>query len=194
MKHLAFFVIIIVLNSCNQNSSKISDIKKPTDSLINVSEKLELTITRPQSENRQISKIWKTRSDIQKKWIKVEKDENGYLIYEPCDGETPTISLNNDSIYIKWQIEPAFKFYRDKFTLITGKKSFRMDAYDKQNNTTFDVVAKIVDSKNGLVLWEFNDEKWLMTPIENIEKFRHIKNNCPNFKRGELHFKQPTTE
>jgi len=156
-------------------------------------EKLDLTVTQPKSKKREIPKSWRSLAAIQKDWIKVEKDENGYLIYEPCDGSTPTISLN-DGFSMKWQIEPAYKFYRDKFTLITGNKSFRLDAYDNEKDKTFEVFAEIVDSKNGLVLWKFNNEKWLMTPIENSNNFRHIKNNCPDYKRGELQFNEPNYE
>jgi len=30
-----------------------------------------------------------------------------------------------------------------------------------------------------------------MTPIENAVNFRKIKNNCPDYKRGELKFEEP---
>ena len=51
-----------------------------------------------------------------------------------------------------------------------------------------EIKATIFDYKKGLVLWEINGDKQLMTPIENSINFRHIKNNCPDEKRNELKF------
>ena len=156
--------------------------------MVAVPEKLDLTVTQPKSENRKIPKSWKDRSDIQKDWIEVKKDAEGYLIYEPCDGNTRSISLKNGYLSVQFQMEPAYTFSYDKFTTITGNKSFSLDAYEKSTQTGFPLSAKIVDAENGLVLWEFNGEKWLMTPLENAENFRHVKNNCPDYKRGEVTF------
>jgi len=104
------------------------------------------------------------------------------LIYEPCDGYTRTISLKNGYLYIQWQNEPVYKFNYDKSTRLIGNKSFSLDVYEEKIQTGFPLFAEIIDSKNGLVLWKFNDEKWLMTPIENAVNFRKIKNNCPDYK------------
>lgn len=192
MKHLAFFVIILVINSCNNKSRQITYIKKSTDSLMTVSEKLDLTIVQPKSENRKIPKNWKSINTIQKDWIEVKKDEKGYLIYEPCDGYTRRITLKNDNLYIQWQMEPEYKFYINKSIKLTGNESFRLNAYEENSQTEFPISAKIIDSENGLVLWEFKNgmekEKWLMTPSENAVNFRKIKNNCPDYKRRELKF------
>ncbi|MFC4212959.1 carboxypeptidase-like regulatory domain-containing protein [Pedobacter lithocola] len=157
-------------------------------------EKLDLTTTLPKSENRKIPKTWESLNAIQKDWIEVKKDEKGYLIYEPCDGVTRRITLKDGNLYIQFQMEQAYKFYIDKFTRIIGNESFSLDAYEESTQTGFRVSAKIIDADNGLVLWQFNKEKWLMTPIENAANFRKIKNNCPNEKRGELHFEQPLEE
>lgn len=192
MKFILFLTAILFLNSCNQNSGKIYDANEPNDSLKNdIQEKLDLIITQPKSENRQIPKTWKSLATIQQNWIEVKKDKNGYLIYEPCDGYTRTISLKNGYLYIQWQNEPVYKFSYDKFTRLIGNKSFSLDVYEEKTQTGFPLSAEIIDSKNGLVLWKFNDEKWLMTPIENAVNFRKIKNNCPDYKRGELKFEEP---
>ncbi len=192
MKKIAFLAIFIALNSCNQNSRKVSDINKSTDKLKNVSEKLDLTITQPKSKNRQIPKFWRSLTEIQKDWIEVKEDEDGYLIYEPCDGYTRRIFFKNGFLYIQYQMEPPYKFSYDKFTRMTDNNSFRLDAYEESTQTGFPISAKIFDAENGLVLWEFRNEmekeKWLMTPIENAPNFRKIKNNCPDYKRGELKF------
>ena len=53
---------------------------------------------------------------------------------------------------------------------------------------SFEIQAKIVDYKNGIVLWDFDGTKWFMTPKENYAKFRIIKNNCKTEKIKELDF------
>ena len=63
-----------------------------------------------------------------------------------------------------------------------------LDAYDIKNKIGFEIKAKIIDNKNGIVLWEFNGNKWLMTPKENFKSFRIVKNNCETEKRKELDF------
>ena len=55
-----------------------------TDSKVRTDEKLDLIITEPKSNNTEIPSYWKSLSSIQKEWIEVEKDKDGYLIYEPC--------------------------------------------------------------------------------------------------------------
>ena len=150
-------------------------------------EKLNIIVTEPKSTNTKIPQTWKTLNSIQKEWIKVEKDEKGYLIYDPCDGTTPTIKFDKEYIIINsiWESE---KFSFEKFTRITGNKSFRLDAYNKETKTWFEIKAKIIDNKKGIVLWQFGDAKWLMTPIENKEKFRKINNDCIHNKTKELRF------
>ena len=153
-----------------------------------VKEKLNLTVTAPKPGNRAIPTHWESIADIQKYWIEVKEDTDGYLIYEPCDGYTRSISFKNGYLYLQYQIEPADKFSTDNFTRIAGNKVFRLDAYDENAQTNFPVTAEIVDAKNGLVKWKFNDEIWLMTPAANADKFRRIKNNFIDHKRKELTF------
>ena len=188
LKSITFFVIIIVLNSCNQNSRRTSDIYKSTDSLNNVSEKLDLTIIQPKSENREIPKSWKNLGSIQQNWIKVEKDKEGYLIYEPCDGETPTIKLDKGYLLVKPQIEPEAVFVINEFKRTKNNTGLLIYVYPGNTKEISFAYAEIIEPKNGLVLWEIGGEKLLMTPIENAVNFRKIKNNCPDYKRGELKF------
>lgn len=172
MKNLIYIFILFNVLSCKGQS-------KTTE--------LDITTTYPKINLRKIPKTWKNLSAIQKEWIKVEKDKDGYLIYEPCDGNTETIKFENGTININWRIEGE-KYSYEKFTRITGNNSFRLDAYGIENKKSFEINAKIVDSKNGIVLWEFDGVKWLMTPKENYKSFRIVKNNCETEKKPELEF------
>ena len=182
MKSIRIFILSAIICSCSGHSNNTKETNTKTDSNVRTNEKLDLIITEPKSNNTEIPSYWKSLSSIQKEWIEVEKDKDGYLIYEPCDGNTPTIKFERGKLVIKPQIEPEEICEYDKFTRLTGDKSFRMD-------TKFgEIKATIFDYKKGLVLWEINGDKQLMTPIENSKNFRHIKNNCPDEKRNELKF------
>lgn len=159
MKSLLFILTIILFNSCHKQEKKISATNSSKDSLINVPEKLDLTVTQPKSGNRKISKNWKSLSAIQQNWIEVKKDENGYLIYEPCDGYPRSISLKKGNLHIQWQMEPEVVFTINKFTRVKQNKALMIDVYAGNNLDLSSVSAEIIDAENGLVLWEFNGEK-----------------------------------
>ena len=176
MKYLiCVFVLFSLSHSYSQSTAKREN------------SELNLTTTQPKINLRKIPKTWKSLSAIQQEWIKVEKDNHGYLIYEPCDGSTETIKFEKGFLMINGRIE-GDRYYYEKFTLINGNSSFRLDASNLESKEGFEIKAKIVDYKNGIVLWELNEEKWLMTPKENFKSFRIIKNNCKTEKKPELQF------
>jgi len=63
-----------------------------------------------------------------------------------------------------------------------------VDVYAGNSLDSSSISAEIIDAEKGLVFWEFNGEKWIMTPLENSKNFRHIKNNCPDYKRVKMNF------
>ena len=56
MKPLLFLLTIILFNSCHKQEKKIFTTKPLKDSLINISEKLDLAVIQPKSGNRKIQK------------------------------------------------------------------------------------------------------------------------------------------
>ena len=96
--------------------------------------------------------------------------------------------MGSGRLIINWRFEDAQTFELEKFTRLTKNDAFRADCYDVENRIGFEIKAKIVDYKNGIVLWEFNGNKWLMTPKENFKSFRIINNNCETGKEKELEF------
>lgn len=182
MKNLIYIFILLNILLCNGQSTN----KKAENNQTKNAE-LNITTSYPKINLRKIPKTWKSLNAIQKEWIKVEKDKDGFLIYQPCDGNTETIKFENENIHINWKIEGE-KYSYEKFTRITGNSSFRLDAHGIESKKDFEINARIVDYKNGIVLWEFNGVKWLMTPKENYKSFRIIKNNCETEKKKELEF------
>lgn len=86
--------------SCN-GRSKI----KKDEVVENKKDETNITITLPKINLREIPKTWKSLNAIQKEWIKLEKDKDGYLIYEPCDGNTENIKFEKPGIVINYRIE-----------------------------------------------------------------------------------------
>lgn len=135
-----------------------------------------------------INQKWNSLAEIQKEWIKVEKDNKGYLIYEPCDGRIPTIKfLKNSEIEIDYGIDEPITYGYDKFTRFIGNSSFMLGIFNNNKKQPQEFTCKIIDSKNGIVLWEFDGFKWMMTPKQNDKYFRKIINECYE-KTGELEF------
>ena len=183
VKNLIYIFVSFVILSCNgQSKTEVKKAKEKQNADLN------LTITYPKTKSREIAKTWKSVNAIQKDWIKVEKDRDGYLIYQPCDGKTETIKLEGARITINWKIENPQKFDLEKFTRLTENNAFRADGYDSEKKIGFEIKARIVDYKNGIVLWEFNGNRWLMTPKENYKTFRIVKNNCETEKKKEIDF------
>lgn len=129
---------------------------------------------------------WKSLDDIPKKWIMVERDSLGYLVYEPCNGETPIITIDSGYVTIYWQLDGSSKLVINKFTRLTGNRSFYINAADEGENMEFTAMLK--NDKQKLVLWTFGDYKWVMTPYENKEEFRQVDNPCPTEMKPEKQF------
>lgn len=181
MKCIVYFFLLWIVLPCNGQSNCQQQNEKNNTPIGSIT-------TYPKTNQRGIPKTWKSLVAIQKDWIKVERDQKGYLIYQPCDGKTETIQLNGGRLTINWRIEDAQQFELEKFTRLIGNDAFRADAYDSKNKVGFEINVAIIDYKNGIVLWEFNGNKWLMTPKQNYKSFRIIKNNCKNEKKKELDF------
>lgn len=135
-----------------------------------------------------INQKWNSLVEIQKEWIKVEKDKKGYLIYEPCDGRIPTIKfLKNSEIEVDYGIDEPIAYGYDKFTRFIGNSSFMLGVFNEDKKQPQEFTCKIIDAKNGIVLWEFDGFKWMMTPKQNEKYFRKIINECYE-KAGEIEF------
>ena len=147
-----------------------------------------ITITQPKTTNKGIAKSWESMKAFQYKWIKVEKDEKGYLIYDPCEGNPPTISIEDGRIIIDYNVEEPLSYSIEKITRLKGNKAVFISCFREADNKQIDIECKIFDTKNGLVCWEFEGHKWYMTPYENSNSFRQIINNCPLNKKKELTF------
>lgn len=139
-----------------------------------------------QSAKKQFPSTWKSLSAIQAHWISLQRDSSGYLIYKPCNGSIPQIYIDSGFVTVYWQLDAPTKYSINKFTRLSGNKSFYINASDGQENREFTVEIK--DAKRKLVLWTFGEFKWVMTPLEFKKNFRQIGNPCLTEMKPEKQF------
>lgn len=150
-------------------------------------EKLKIVETKPTKAITPFKEKW-ARGKIPTKWIRVEKDEKGYLIYEPCDGDTPIIDFakNKNLVEINYNVESENIDYEYISYIQNDNNLFINLSKDKKEIKSFRI--KEYDAKNQLVTIEFDGVKWLMTPYENKNTFRKLENICKDHKVSELEF------
>lgn len=148
--------------------------------------KLNIIETNPTSPIKPFQKDW-ARKNIPQKWIEIKKDEKGYLIYQPCEGNTVTIDFNaNSGIEIINQLEIK-KIEYDIRDEINSDAKFFIN-FSKNKKQVFEIEATEYDSKNQIALFKIEDDYFLMTPFENKDSFRKIQNMCVKEKVDELEF------
>lgn len=176
------FILLMLASSCagERGSPKLSaTVIKKGD--------LTLIVTSPVSQQQASISEWKDVNSVQKEWIKVEKDDDGYLIYEPCDGSTPTIKIEKNSIIYKPRIEPEATFEYSSIVIDSEGKVLK---FERNIKGGLEISAYIYDAKDGLVMWRIGYDKLLMTPSKNAANYRHVKNSCPDSKKREIDFKE----
>ncbi|KFC22204.1 hypothetical protein [Epilithonimonas lactis] len=142
--------------------------------------------TKPTSSTHSFQKDW-ARKNIPQKWIEIKKDEKGYLIYQPCEGNTVTIDFNaNSGIEIINQLEIK-KIEYDIRDEINSDAKFFIN-FSKNKKQVFEIEATEYDSKNQIALFKIENHYFLMTPFENKDSFRKIQNMCVKEKVDELEF------
>lgn len=148
--------------------------------------KLNIIETNPTSPIKPFQKDW-ARKNIPQKWIEIKKDEKGYLIYQPCEGNTVTIDFNaNSGIEIINQLEIK-KIEYDIRDEINSDAKFFIN-FSKNKKQVFEIEATEYDSKNQIALFKIENHYFLMTPFENKDSFRKIQNMCVKEKVDELEF------
>lgn len=148
-------------------------------------------------------KKWSNFNDFPKDWVMLERDSLGYLVYYPCDGSTPQIKINKDTLTIQWQNEEQ-KTLIEKFTRVTDDKFFikcwgTIAGEDLLELPTINFEVRVVDRKRKLVHWKWvrdfkppvyirDSTSWIMTPIDFIDDFRKVDNPCETMKKPEKEF------
>lgn len=135
-------------------------------------------------------KKWNNLDDLNGYWIELERDKEGYFLYDPCDGETPRMIIDNKSILLKHQIEEPTKFEITEYNVTDDVISIK----SQNENLTAEFVFKLVNQKQNLILFKWNYPKYknkgkrVITRLKLAEKLRMVKDPCDIEKVPEQEF------
>jgi hypothetical protein len=120
--------------------------------------------------------------------------DTSFIVYDPCDGDNPTIALRADSITIGYLWEPAtFRLNGiDEGNPTLIRATFSCDSGDQE----FTLKVTLLEESNGLSRWDWawdacgwaEDRSWLMVPTANAHRFPTIEHPCRESKELEYEF------
>ena len=125
---------------------------------------------------------------LPQKWTQLSRSENGYVVYQPCDGSTPTVEIKNSNLLINWQLESDL--HTIKAILQTSDSTFKLDC----DNANLDISVKWLNKEHLTALWKFQYSgenkvlKWVMCPTKLKSRFPFVENPCPTGKIKEKTF------
>ncbi len=124
----------------------------------------------------------------------MSRSETGYVVYEPCDGNTPTVDFDSLQIKISTRIEEPIVLKMGNFHKL-NKDQF----YTESEDGKLTVKMSLVKPELNLWLFEWSmtwpplaggteSFRWIMTTKANSKKFPVVKNPCPTQKIHEKQF------
>lgn len=128
------------------------------------------------------------KAKLPSSWTQLNKSETGYVLYKPCDGSTPTVSIKGLSLIINWQLES--EMHKIKNIIQVSDSVIKINC----DNSNFIIIIKWLDKERTKALWKFqnidnNDIfKWVMCPTKFKSQFPFVDNPCPTEKIKEKVF------
>lgn len=144
------------------------------------------------AENGSSTKIpenWESINDLQGEWVNIERDSTGYLLYEPCDGQTPGIVVSNDSLILRHQLEEPTALPIEKVSISGDSITINTSS----NILTAEFIFKLVEpnAEHILLKWKYMDGsrgKQVITKKELAKNLRKVENPCEKEKVPEYQF------
>jgi len=140
---------------------------------------------------------WKNESELIGNWINIERDDKGYLIYDPCDGNTNFIDISKEYVIYDLGHEGPDTLKIEKVDILTSTDKIEFIA----TNEFYSIksILKKIDSKEKLFLlkWKLTpvidkgnerNGKMMMTRMKFEKDFRFIDNPCDSGKIPEKKF------
>lgn len=136
-----------------------------------------------------IPENWNGLIDLQGIWINIERDSTGYLLYDPCDGQTPGIKISNHSLILEHQLEEPTVLPIDQVSIT--KDSIIINT---NSNIAAEFIFKLVEPGSNFILFKWNypefgnSGKQVITREELSNDLRKIENPCDNEKVPDYEF------
>ena len=118
--------------------------------------------------SRKIDNNWNENSELFGTWVKLERDDKGYLIYDPCDGINKSITLNKDIVIYDLSQETPDTLKIDSIKIL--KTLNQIEFSGTHEFYSIKSIMKIIDFDKKLYLL-----KWQLTPKNNTEDIRKGK-------------------
>ena len=146
--------------------------------------------------SRKTDNNWKENSELFGTWINLERDDKGYLIYGPCDGNNNFIILTKDNVIYDLGHESPDTLKVDSIRIL--KTTNEIEFSSTHDFYSIKSILKIIDFDKKLYLlkWELTPKnnkndlrkgKMMMTRKEYEKDFRFIDNPCDY---GKIHEKE----
>ena len=125
----------------------------------------------------------KTGHSFPKKWVFLERDTSGYVIYRPCEGRIANLKINGQYISLAWQLDYPERY---KMTSIIKINHSRYIILAKNAYCNLSIIARWIDNRYNMALWKINrhfadktmpgdDLKFVMCPVNKLKKIKIVK-------------------
>jgi hypothetical protein len=143
---------------------------------------------------KEISKKYKPikvdLKDFPRHWISLKKLNNEFVIYEPCDGQTPSYAINETSIVFVHQLEGDADLISKLKKLSGNEIEVELNTIpQKTKSEKAELTIKPTEFENVYELtYSFDNvmSKQFVTPNNKASEFDIIVNHCPKRKRMEF--------
>jgi len=147
--------------------------------------------------SKKTNKNWKENSKLFGEWSNLERDNNGYLIYKPCNGNNNSVIINKNSVIYDLGHESPDTLKIDSIKILKSLNEIEFSG----TNEFYSIksIMRIIDIEKKLYLlnWELKPKnssqkkrngKMMMTRKGNEKDFRLIVNACDNERKPEKEF------
>ncbi len=115
-------------------------------------------------------------------WISLERLNNEFVIYEPCDGNTTAFEINESSVLFFHQLEPDADLISDLKKISKNEISLGLwTVPEKTESEKTELTIKPTEFKNVFLL-TYGFGQWYVTPTKKVSEFNIVVNHCPTMK------------
>jgi hypothetical protein len=138
-----------------------------------------------------------SHSELLTTWVKLERDTEGYLIYDPCNGTTTSITIAPNTAIFDLSQETPDTLKIASINILNATNTIQFIA--SRDNYSVNAVLKSIDldQKLWLLKWELTPKyqpnnirkgKMMVTKREFVKDFRFVDQPCDHERVAEKEF------
>lgn len=121
-----------------------------------------------------------------KQWISLKKINNEFVVYDPCDGNTTSIEITDNSVIFYYQLEPDADVIYALKNLTENLLELELRTVPQKTKSEKTKLAIKPTELENVFLLTYSFGNWYVTPKEKVSEFELIVNHCPKTKRMEF--------